>query len=97
MLEKSLSHVCVFVLFGLIFYVPVNNLSVMSGRFPRLKLYQAVLIKCLAQGQSIAPMVGFESTSSLSCTLQTEEWCPSIKTACVFRISSDGMEVALIV
>ena len=30
---------CLFVLFGLRLYVPVNNFSVMSGRFPWLNQY----------------------------------------------------------
>ena len=48
------------ILFGIRLYVPVINLSVISGRFPGLNQYYAMKMKCLAQGQNTAPMVIFE-------------------------------------
>ena len=35
-------------------YVPVNNFSVMSGRFTKQR------IKCLSQGHNIVPLVSLE-------------------------------------
>ena len=50
-------------LFSLRFYVPVNNFSVMSGRFYGLNQYLAMNMTCLAQAHNSAPLVRFASAT----------------------------------
>ena len=63
--QNGINLICIFkgnnimgcFLSGLRLYVPVNNFSVMSGRFPGLNQDQAMKVKRLAQGHNTAPMV----------------------------------------
>ena len=60
-----------FLLFGVRLYVPVNNFSVMLGRFPWLNQYLAIKTKCLAQGHNTVPLVRFEPATLQSKDMQS--------------------------
>ena len=53
----------VFDFVGLRLYVPVNNFSVMLGRFPGVNQYKAMKMECLAQECNTTPRVRFEPTT----------------------------------
>ena len=65
-----LNPLMIFCLFGLRFYVLVNNFSVMSRRSPWLNQYKAMKMKCLAQGHNTPPLV--RDSNTRPCTLPTE-------------------------
>ena len=67
---------------GLRLYVPVNNFSVMLGRFPGLNQFMAMRMKCLAQGHNTSLLVRFEP-ATLRSSVRHSTGAPTVE--CIFN------------